>query len=116
MADTLTIPGRTETDDNWRQLAACRGMDTSMFFAHPSTDALTYRRALAVCGRCQVRGDCAADARGADIDFGIWGGKDRTTRRGIDRGTMMLTARAVIEATAAVTGHPVAEIMGKRRS
>lgn len=47
----------------WHETAACRGMDTSLFFpgfAPPSP------LALAACARCPVRAECVADAQPGD--------------------------------------------------
>lgn len=64
----------------WRDRAACRGMETEIFF--PTTKA-GRREALAVCSRCDVRFDCLAWALSwpdqRDL-MGIWGGHTQFQR------------------------------------
>lgn len=69
--------------DDWRSLAACRGMDVNDF--HPDKGhSVTATRAKAVCAACPVREDCLRFAMGNDICVGIYGGlspRERGTRR-----------------------------------
>ena len=59
--------------DDWRSLAACRGMDPNDF--HPDKGhSVTATRAKAVCAACPVREDCLRFAMGNDICVGIYGG------------------------------------------
>jgi|ERR1017187_109550 WhiB family redox-sensing transcriptional regulator len=64
-------------DENWRRYAACRGLETSLFFIEGR--AGNYREALKVCEDCPVVQDCLHDALrwelSADWCSGIWGGK-----------------------------------------
>jgi hypothetical protein len=59
----------------WRDRAACRGKDRSLWF-----DASAPARAIAerVCARCPVRRDCAEDALALLVDCaagsGVWAG------------------------------------------
>lgn len=70
----------------WWELAACRGMDTNLFFP---TDG-DYSALRPVCEGCDVRRQCLADAMAQDLDmYGFWGGltpkeRDRL-RRGAER-------------------------------
>jgi WhiB family redox-sensing transcriptional regulator len=63
---------------SWQDRAACRGMDTGLFFGR---DGEPYRerevretKAKAVCGACPVRKECLADALRNSLRHGIWGG------------------------------------------
>jgi WhiB family redox-sensing transcriptional regulator len=53
---------------DWQDRAAC-GADPESFFDPKRAD-----EALAVCGRCEVRAECAAYAEANDEQYGIWGG------------------------------------------
>ena len=45
----------------WRDLAACRGMDTNLFYPRRG-DSVGMARARAVCASCPVRQECLDDA------------------------------------------------------
>jgi hypothetical protein len=67
-------------DSEWRDRAACRGLDafSEVFFPRPNADP---GPALAWCGPCPVRAECLAWAllhRAAD---GVWGGTTEEERR-----------------------------------
>ncbi|MEU1598318.1 WhiB family transcriptional regulator [Streptomyces sp. NPDC005708] len=74
---SLLKPLASEWD--WQMNAACRGMDSSIFFAVPgeSRDAQRRReeRARSICSRCKVQTHCAAFAVKAAECHGIWGGQ-----------------------------------------
>lgn len=60
--------------NTWRDRAACLGLDTDMFFPHPSEDPSA---ALAVCAACPVREECLTDALKVEPSskrYGIRGG------------------------------------------
>lgn len=64
----------------WRDAAACRGMDTRIFYS-----SHTQQRALAVCRKCWVAVDCLKYAMGfegfATRDIhGVWGGATQSQR------------------------------------
>ena len=68
----------------WRQWAACRGMDGSSFF-HPDRESGKARaarigRAKAVCACCRVLADCRAYVLQVGEPFGIWGGLSEEER------------------------------------
>jgi len=74
------------TLDTWRDRAACRGPETSLFFP-PNTverrderDARE-RRAKAICCQCSVREQCLEYAMGVGELHGIWGGLNESERR-----------------------------------
>ena len=67
----------------WTDRAACRGMDTMLFF--PAEDERSPDRkkrevlAKAVCATCNVRPACLIAGKGED---GIWGGQTESERLG----------------------------------
>jgi len=67
----------------WRERAACRDLDTDLFFpvgegaeAQAQADA-----AKAVCASCPVRGDCLDFAIATRQEAGIFGGMTEEDRR-----------------------------------
>ena len=62
--------------------AACRGMDTAMFFPATAADAQV---AQAVCAPCRVRDACAAFALATREARGIWGGLTEQDRAQMQR-------------------------------
>lgn len=68
--------------DDWRQRAACRGMDPDLFFPGRGDDA---REAKAVCATCCVVEQCLDYAVGAGIRMGIWGATSERERRRLRR-------------------------------
>lgn len=62
----------------WKAQAACRGMDTALFFpkqGEPNTEALK------VCKTCPVAEPCLAFALKNFERFGVWGGRSERQRR-----------------------------------
>jgi WhiB family redox-sensing transcriptional regulator len=78
MAQTLT----TFDPEDWRQRAACRDLDTAVFF--PETEA-GVAEAKAVCATCPVREACLNFALVTRQDDGVWGGLDENERRRVRR-------------------------------
>jgi WhiB family redox-sensing transcriptional regulator len=70
------------TDDDWRQRAACRGMDTDVFFPESDDDA---GPAKEICARCPVRDACLEWAIATRQDEGVWGGMTGVERRRLRR-------------------------------
>jgi hypothetical protein len=78
MADFSRLPGPNADLWDWQLVAACRGVDSSLFF-HPEGErgaARSAREAAAkeVCMRCPVRADCATHALAVREPYGVWGG------------------------------------------
>lgn len=46
--------------DGWRRLAACRGVDTNVFYGQPGSSAKPAQHLLTMCITCPVRVDCGA--------------------------------------------------------
>ena len=78
MSATVT----TYDPNDWRQDAACRDLDTAVFF--PETDEAV-AAAKAVCASCPVREACLDFALITRQDDGVWGGLDETERRRVRR-------------------------------
>jgi WhiB family redox-sensing transcriptional regulator len=66
--------------DDWKLSAACRGMDTRIFF--PGLGS-TGAEAKAVCAACPVAEPCREGAIERREEFGIWGGITESTRKNI---------------------------------
>lgn len=69
----------------WQKDAACRGMDSSVFFS-PSSERGRARRhreetARTICGRCPVSGPCGRFAQASRQEYGVWGGSTESERR-----------------------------------
>jgi WhiB family transcriptional regulator, redox-sensing transcriptional regulator len=69
---------------SWQDRAACRGMDTLLFFG-PDGEPRREReileaKAKAVCASCPVQAQCLGYALGSSIKHGIWGGLNEEER------------------------------------
>jgi WhiB family redox-sensing transcriptional regulator len=73
------VPSR---DVTWRARAACRDLDTSLFFPDSEADA---EPALAVCASCPVREMCLEFALSTRQHDGVWGGTTESDRKRIRR-------------------------------
>jgi WhiB family transcriptional regulator, redox-sensing transcriptional regulator len=74
----------------WQWRAACRGEDSSLFFAptHPETKDEREgreRRAKTICAGCPVRVECLEYALRIREPHGIWGGLNQFERRRVLR-------------------------------
>jgi WhiB family redox-sensing transcriptional regulator len=75
-----------EPENDWRNDAACRGLDPDLFFS-PDTFENKQERddrevaAKAVCASCPVREPCLDYAIRAGERYGIWGGLNELERR-----------------------------------
>lgn len=66
------VPEPESRDGAWRDRAACRGMDSAIFFVERGAPA---DQARLVCDRCSVQRDCLDFALDHAEPYGIWGGK-----------------------------------------
>lgn len=87
------LPGAFEHRWNWQLRAACRTLDSSIFFHPPGERGRAHdgreRRAKRVCASCPVREACLAHALRAHERYGVWGGlteDERLDLVGEDRG------------------------------
>jgi WhiB family transcriptional regulator, redox-sensing transcriptional regulator len=78
-----------QTDEEvWQRRAACRGPESTLFFAptvpepRPDRDARE-ARAKRICADCAVRTECLDYALRIREPHGIWGGLNETERRGL---------------------------------
>jgi WhiB family redox-sensing transcriptional regulator len=74
----------------WQHLAACRGEDSTYFFAPSYFERRAEKNAReavakAICARCPVRDECLEYALGTRDNHGIWGGMNEMERRAILR-------------------------------
>lgn len=76
---TLTNP---RTDIRWRQDAACRDLDTNIFFPASDEEA---GPAKEICATCPVREECLEFALLTRQEDGVWGGMTETERRRLRR-------------------------------
>ncbi|MFJ3672598.1 WhiB family transcriptional regulator [Streptomyces sp. NPDC090106] len=79
------------SDWQWQQSAACRGMNSSVFFSPPGERGRARlareERARSICGRCPVVDVCAATALAHGESYGVWGGLSDAERRRRDADT-----------------------------
>ena len=68
---------------SWRESAACRFLETDLFFPIGKTSLAVaeIQRAKAVCADCPVRQACLTFALDTHQGYGIWGGYDEDERR-----------------------------------
>jgi WhiB family redox-sensing transcriptional regulator len=67
---------------DWKAEAACRDLDTEIFF--PDND-INAAPALEVCASCPVREACLDFALRTRQNDGVWGGRTETERRKLRR-------------------------------
>ena len=68
---------------SWRESAACRFLETDLFFPIGKTGLAVaeIERAKTVCADCPVRQPCLTFALDTHQGYGIWGGYDEDERR-----------------------------------
>ena len=84
MADINRLPGAQLYRWEWQRGAACRGMDSSLFF-HPPNERDTARadraaRAKAIRRCCPVITECLDHALRVREPYGVWGGHTEDER------------------------------------
>ena len=62
-----------KNDIEWQDLAACLGMDTSLFFEKYETDVNMAKAIDECCLACPVRKMCHESGTSND-EYGVWGG------------------------------------------
>ncbi|MBD0418195.1 WhiB family transcriptional regulator [Streptomyces sp. TRM S81-3] len=76
-------------DWEWQAEAACRGMDSSVFFSPAGERGPARRRreetAREICRSCPVSDPCARFAQASQQYYGTWGGYTETERRAAAR-------------------------------
>ncbi len=78
MSEVSRLPAPVAENWEWQIDAACRGLDSKMFF-HPENERGPSRRqreqrAKQVCHTCPVVQDCLAWALRTRESYGVWGG------------------------------------------
>jgi WhiB family redox-sensing transcriptional regulator len=67
----------------WQRKAACRGMNTRLWFSEPAD------KAKKICGACAVKAECLAYAsQFGDNMLGVWGGLSGRERKSVKRGNV----------------------------
>jgi WhiB family redox-sensing transcriptional regulator len=97
LASSLAL---ANADYDWRRDAICRDTDPDLFFPVGTTgNALVQiERAKQVCGTCEVRAECLAEALDNRIEWGVWGGMTERERRALLRRRPNVTAwRSVLQ-------------------
>lgn len=71
-----------EARDAWRALAACRGLDTDLFYPEGRGSTLRAREQIAknICMSCPVAQQCREAAASLPERYGIWGGLTESER------------------------------------
>lgn len=89
MADTRRLPLPVVETWDWQKAAACRGMDSTVFF-HPERErgparARRETRAKEICRGCPVLDECRRHALSVDEPYGVGGGLSEHERLAITR-------------------------------
>ena len=81
--DPRTVRPFDESEDDWRPRAACRGVDTNVFFPEKGASKGETARAKEICRSCVVSRQCGEYAMQWDERYmvGIWGGMTGIERR-----------------------------------
>ena len=83
-AETLRpVPAGSYDQASWRESAACRHVDTELFFPIGKAGAALAegQQAKRICAGCPVRQACLTFALSTNQLYGIWGGYDEDERR-----------------------------------
>lgn len=64
-------------DRDWAARGRCREHDPEGFFVQGADQ----QKVKSLCGACEVRLECLADALDHRIEFGVWGGMTERERR-----------------------------------
>ncbi len=73
-----------EPDVNWRDQAACNGIDSDVFFPETEDEASS-QAAKTICAECPVAQACLQYALSTNQGAGVWGGLDEGERRRMRR-------------------------------
>ena len=73
----------TMTRTDWRELAACRDSEPTLFFPIGTTGPAVEQieEAKGICDGCQVTEDCLQYALNTNQEAGVWGGYAEDERR-----------------------------------
>lgn len=75
-----------DQEARWQDIAACKGMDPTIFFGPESAETVKEKRdredaAKAICNTCSVKKECLEYALGSREAYGIWGGLTELERK-----------------------------------
>ena len=70
---------------SWMADAACKGMDTDLFYSERGEWGALESPAMAVCRECPVRAECLEYAIERCDDIGVWGGTSGKKRQELRR-------------------------------
>ena len=73
-----------EITPDWIKQAACRGIETELFFPERGASSTHVQNAKRFCESCAVNNECYNYAMDNNIAHGIWGVTTATERRRID--------------------------------
>jgi WhiB family redox-sensing transcriptional regulator len=82
------ISEMSNKDFSWQEHAACRGVETDLFFLEEKQTGINQKKladARDMCNRCSVAEKCLDFALDNYIDFGIWAGTTPLQRKGLRR-------------------------------
>jgi WhiB family redox-sensing transcriptional regulator len=90
MANLSRLPGPNADFWDWQLQAACRGLDSEVFF-HPdgqrgAARAEREQRAKQICASCPVIAQCREHALQVREPYGVWGGLTEDERDAMLRG------------------------------
>jgi WhiB family redox-sensing transcriptional regulator len=79
-----------EVEARWQDLAACKGMDPTLFFGPEHAESVKEKRdredaAKAICAGCSVQAECLEYALEQREPYGIWGGMTELERKALLR-------------------------------
>lgn len=82
----IGVPARTVNRSGvryqaWRDRAACKGADLSLFFPSEEGGTAQAAKARAICASCPVMAECRQYALGSPERWGIWAGMTERDRR-----------------------------------
>ena len=80
--DLIALLTGDADDDTWLNLAACREIETDVFFPEKGANA---NAARLICAGCEVRSNCLAAALRQNERHGMWGGLTHRERRPLRR-------------------------------
>ncbi|MET0189601.1 MAG: WhiB family transcriptional regulator [Pseudonocardia sediminis] len=113
MADIRRLPVPVTDIWNWQMRAACRNLDSAVFF-HPEkergpTRVRRERLAKQVCAGCPVREMCRDHALAVREPYGVWGGLSETERTAIHRSAIRSVDGPGDETSDGIPGEPAAD-------
>ena len=93
MADVRRLPVPVTTIWDWQLRAACRGIDSAVFF-HPDHERGPAKdgrdlRAKQVCAHCPVIEACRKHALDVHEPYGVWGGMTVDERAAIPQSSQL---------------------------